>query len=228
MINYNGMMSPNNHLDRTFSLVAIGGLAMGAGKLIAGGISKKKAKKRQAAAKDQMDKQMDEYMNQEVKNPYEGMENTAEDLTVDTQAAEFAAQKSEQARADIMEGMSGAAGSSGIAALAQTMANQATQEAQAASASIATQEKANQAAERKEAGNIQDLERQGDIMVQNIKDQKMGTKIGMSQAEVAAEGQAVADANAMMLSGASDIGSTVGGMMQTPKKKVTPTDEPQD
>jgi len=194
------------------SFLVAGGLALGAAKLIAGGISKGKAKKRQAAAKEQMDKQMDEYMNQEVKNPYEGMENTSEDLTVDTQAADFAAQKSEQARADIMEGMAGTAGSSGIAALAQTMANQASQEAQAASASIATQEKANQDAERKEAGNIQDMERQGEIMVQNIKDQKMGTKIGMSQAEVAAEGQSVSDANAMMMSGASDAGSAIAGL----------------
>ena len=194
------------------SFIAVAGLALGAGKLIAGGIAKKKAKKRQAAAKEQMDKQMDEYMNQEVKNPYEGMENTSEDLTVDTQAAEFAAQKSEQGRADVMEGMSGTAGSSGIAALAQSMANQATQEAQAASTSIASQEQSNQAAERKEAGNIQDMERQGEIMVQNIKDQKMGTKIGMSQAEVAAEGQSVSDANAMMMSGASDMGSAAGGI----------------
>ena len=194
------------------SFIAVAGLALGAGKLIAGGIAKKKAKKRQAAAKEQMDAQMDEYMNQEVKNPYEGMENTSEDLTVDTQAADFAAQKSEQGRADIMEGMSGTAGSSGIAALAQSMANQASQEAQAASASIASQEQSNQAAERKEAGNIQDMERQGEIMVQNIKDQKMGTKIGMSQAEVAAEGQSVSDANAMMMSGASDMGSAAGGM----------------
>ena len=92
------------------------------------------------------------------------------------------------------------------------MANQASQDAQAASASIASQEKANQDAERKEAGNIQDVERQGEVMVQNIKDQKMGTKIGMSQSEVAAEGQAVSDANAMMMSGASDMGSAVGGM----------------
>jgi len=195
------------------SFIAVAGLALGAGKLIAGGIAKKKAKKRQAAAKEQMDKQMDEYMNQEVKNPYEGMENTSEDLTVDTQAAEFAAQKSDQARADIMGGMAASAGSSGIAALAQTMANQATQEAQAASTSIASQEQANQAAERQEAGNIQDQQIQGEIMVQNAKDAKMGTKIGMSQAEMQAEGQAAKDADAMMMSGMSDIGSAAGGMM---------------
>jgi hypothetical protein len=197
------------------SFLVAGGLALGATKLIVGGVQKKKAKKKQAEAKKQMDAQMDEYMNQEVKNPYEGMENTMEDLTVDTQAADFAAQKSEQARADIMGGMAASAGSSGIAALAQSMANQATQEAQAASASIATQEKANQDAERKEAGNIQDQQIQGDIMVQNIKDQKMGTKIGMSQAEMAAHGQDAAAGNAMMASGASDMGSALGGLMPT-------------
>ena len=147
----------------TFAIVGVG-LAMGAGKLIKGGIDKGAAKKRQAAAKEKMEKEMDEYMNQEVKNPYEGMENTMEDLTVDTQAAEFTAQKQEQARADIMQGMQGAAGGSGIAALAQTMANQASQDAQAASASIATQEKANQDAERAAAGNIQDQKIQGDII----------------------------------------------------------------
>ena len=196
----------------SFSIVAVAGLALGAAKMIKGGIDKSKAKKKQAAAKEQMDKDMDTYMNQEVKNPYEGMENTAEDLTVDTKAAEFAAQKSEQGRADIMEGMSGAAGGSGIAALAQTMANQATQESQAASASIATQEKANQDAERAEAGNLQDMERQGEVMVQNIKDSKMKQKIGMSQGEMQAESQNAAAADAMMMSGASDIASTAGGM----------------
>tara|TARA_R110002096_G_scaffold137097_2_gene290183 strand:- start:2331 stop:2960 length:630 start_codon:yes stop_codon:yes gene_type:complete len=208
-------MSPTRLAHRTFTVVAVAGLAIGAAKMIKGGIDKSKAKKKQAAAKDQMDKQMDEYMNQEVKNPYEGMENTSEDLTVDTQAADFAAQKSDQARADIMGGMAASAGSSGIAALAQSMANQATQEAQAASTSIASQEQANEAAERGEAGNIRDSQIQGEIMVQNAKDAKMGTKIGMSQAEMQAEGQAAKDADAMMMSGMSDMGSAAGGMMPT-------------
>lgn len=196
----------------SFAVVAIAGATLGAAKMIKGGIDKSKARKRQNAAKEQLEAQMDEYMNQEVKNPYEGMENMSEDLTVDTKAAEFAAQKSEQARADAMGGLAASAGSSGIAALAQSMANQATQEAQAASQSIASQEQANQAAERAEAGNIQEKMRQGEIMVQNIKDQKMGTRMGMTQQEMIAEGQNVADADALMASGMSDIGSAVGGM----------------
>ena len=196
----------------SFAVVAIAGATLGAAKMIKGGIDKSKARKRQNAAKEQLEAQMDEYMNQEVKNPYEGMENMSEDLTVDTKAAEFAAQKSEQARADAMGGVAASAGSSGIAALAQSMANQATQEAQAASQSIASQEQANQAAERAEAGNIQEKMRQGEIMVQNIKDQKMGTRMGMTQQEMIAEGQNVSDADALMSSGMSDIGAAVGGM----------------
>tara|TARA_R110000824_G_scaffold136833_1_gene300668 strand:+ start:2142 stop:2765 length:624 start_codon:yes stop_codon:yes gene_type:complete len=205
-------MSPTRLAHRTFAVVAVAGLAIGAAKMIKGGIDKSKAKKKQAAAKDQMEADMETYMNQEVKNPYANMENTMEDLTVDTKAADFAAQKSEQARADIMGGMAASAGSSGIAALAQSMANQATQDSQAASASIATQEKSNQDAERNEAGNIQKQEIKGEVMVQNAKDAKMGTKIGMSQSEMAAEGANARDADAMIMSGMSDMGSAAGGM----------------
>ena len=98
----NNWMSPSSLAQRTFTVVAVAGLAVGAGKLIAGGIKKSKAKKKQAAAKKQMDQDMDKYMNQKVENPYEGMENTKEDLTVNTQEAEFKAAKQEQARADTM------------------------------------------------------------------------------------------------------------------------------
>ena len=179
-------------------------------KIGVGAHQKSKAKGRQADAKAQMEKDKEKYMNAPITNPYEGMENTMEDLTVDTQAADFAAQKSEQARADIMGGMSAAAGSSGIAALAQTMANTANQEAQAASASIATQEAANEKAERGEAGNIQEKQIQGQAQVDNLKRDRMATQLGMSQGEYRAEGQNVADANAMMMSGVSDLGSAIG------------------
>ena len=188
----------------TFTAVAVAGAVLGAGKMIKGGFDKSKARKRQNAAREQLEAQMDEYMNQEVKNPYEGLENMSEDLTVDTKAAEFAAQKSEQARADAMSGLA------------------ATQEAQAASQSIASQEQANQAAERAEAGNIRDKMREGQIMVQNIKDQKMGIKLGMTQQEAAAEAQNVAAADALMSSGMSDFASAVGGM--TFDKKKPPID----
>lgn len=213
------------------SFVIVGAAVAGAAgltKTIVGGVQKNKAKKRQADAKAQMEKDKDAYMNAPITNPYDNMENTMEDLTVDTKAADFAAQKSEQARADIMQNMSSAAGSSGIAALAQTMANTANQEAQAASTSIASQEAANQKAERQEAGNIQELQAKGDAQVENLKRDRMATQLGMSQAEFQAEGQNVADANATMMSGISDIGGAAGTLagnwegIKGKKKQLTP------
>ena len=195
------------------AFILAGAIVAGASGLVKVGVGisqKNAAKTRQADAKIQMEKDKDAYMNAPIINPYDNMENTMEDLTVNTQGAEFAAQKSEQARADIMGGMAGTAGASGIAALAQTMANTANQEAQAASASIATQEAANQKAERKEAGNIQELERKGEAQVENLKRDRMATQLGMSTSEYGAEGQNVADAQASIMSGIGDIGGAIG------------------
>ena len=91
----------------------------------------------------------------DTSNPYANLQNTMEDLTVNTQQADFMAQQAQQNQANIMQNMAGAAGGSGIAALAQAMANQGTQQAQAASASIGQQEAANQMAAAQMAGQLQ-------------------------------------------------------------------------
>ena len=80
--------------------------------------------------------------------------------------------------------MNQAAGGSGIAALAQAMANQSQIANQKASASIATQEKQNQAAERKEAGRIQDLEREGEIQSRNLKQKIAGMELKLASGDV--------------------------------------------
>ena len=149
--------------------VAVVGIGMGVAKMIKGSNKKKKAKKANAAAKEAMEKDKEKYMNQDTSNPYLNMENTMEDLTVNTQAADFAAQQNETAMADTMSGMNQAAGGSGVAALAQAMANQSQIANQKASISIAEQEKGNQELERKEAGKIQNLEREGEIQSRNLK-----------------------------------------------------------
>ena len=192
----------------SFIIAAVAvGAAAGIAKVGIGISQRNKAKKAADDARVQMDADKEKYMNMPIENPYKNMENTMEDLTVETQAADFAAEKSAQARANIMDEMKGAAGGSGIAALAQTLANQAQMESQQASASIASQEKANQDAERAEAGNIQDLERQGEIQKQNLERDRLATALGMSQAELTAEQQNIADSEAMIMSGVSDIGS---------------------
>ena len=105
-----------------------------------------------------------------MKNQMEGMENAFEDLTVNTQQAEFEAQQNAQNQANIMSSMAGAAGGSGIAALAQSMANQGAQQAAKASASIGAQEAANS---KKAAEGAMDI---------SMKTAEEGSKIAMTQA----------------------------------------------
>ena len=136
-----------------------------------------KARRReQRAANEDFGNQMDAWEDTKMTNPYAGvknpyatnpyadMENVYEDQTVDLKAAQFAKEQSQQSMSNIMQGMKGAAGGSGVAGLAQVLANQGAKQAQQASASIGQQEQANQARASAEAGKLQGLERQGDIM----------------------------------------------------------------
>tara|TARA_R110000787_G_scaffold163290_1_gene276513 strand:+ start:10088 stop:10699 length:612 start_codon:yes stop_codon:yes gene_type:complete len=196
--------------------VAAVGVIAGGAKAISGASKKKKAKAAHADAKAQMKKDKEAYMNLDTSNPYLDMENTMEDLTVNTQAAEFAAEQSQQSTANVLDGMKGAAGGSGIAALAQAMANQGQIAAQKASVSIGEQEMANQSAERTEAGNIQNLEREGEIQSRNLKKDMAATALGMSSAETQNEAANISAADKQMWdgieSGASSIGTAVGGV----------------
>ena len=99
-----------------------------------------------------------------MQNPFVGaqnfasqMENVAEDLTVDTTAAQFMAQQQQQGLANTLGALRGAAGGSGVAALAQSLASQQNQNLQAARASIATQEQANRRLAAEQAGQIQQM-----------------------------------------------------------------------
>mgnify|MGYP003661032934 CR=1 FL=1 len=108
------------------------------------------------------------YQKMEITNPYENLqnrfaelENTAEDLTVNRQQAQFQRQLVQQQQANIMQGLKGAAGGSGVAGLAQAMAIQGATQAQKASASIGLQEEQNRKMAMQQAAQIQQLEAQG-------------------------------------------------------------------
>ena len=183
---------------------------IGIAKAIKGGAAKRAAKKANDAAKKQMDADKEKYMQLDTSNPYLNMENTMEDLTVNTQAADFAAEQSQASTANVLNNMNQAAGGSGIAALAQALANQGQIGAQKASISIAEQEKSNQDAERKEASSIQGLERQGEIQSRNMKKSLASTALGLSSADVQQTGSDIATADAQMMQGISDVGGAVG------------------
>jgi len=190
--------------------VAIGG---GIAKAISGAKQKKAAKKREAEAKAEMARQKEKFAQMDTSNPYADLENTMEDLTVNTQEADFMKQQQQESQANIMQQMKGAAGGSGIAALAQTMANQGSMDAQKSAISIGKQEASNQMAERNQAASMQVREAQGDRETQRMDISKQSTMLGMSQSEKAAETQAVAAADKKMWSGITGATSAASSAM---------------
>ena len=150
MINLNGVMSPNHHMDRTFGGIAVATIGAivssnqgDANRDMAEGFALD-AKLERDKQEKKLDAQKAEYKAMKFTNPFANMENTFEDLTVNQQQAQFQARQGSQQRANIMQGLRGSAGSSGIAGLAQAMANQGQMQTQRISASIGAQESQNQ------------------------------------------------------------------------------------
>jgi hypothetical protein len=180
--------------------------------IASGIIGHKKRKAEQATAQTQYDQNMTRYQSQDLSNPYANMENVYEDLTVNTQAADFAAQQQSQGMANTMQSMKGAAGGSGIAALAQAMAGQQAQNAQSASADIARQEAGNQKAQAQMAGQLQSMERQGDVMSRDMKREQYETELGMSQQRLGAANLARQEATQALVGG---VGQIVGAGLKS-------------
>lgn len=185
------------------------GLWVGVGTAVVGGIfnsvsASKNRKQAAQMAKDaaierdkqqaKLDLQKAEYKAMKFKNPFENMENTFEDLTVNQQEAQFQAQQGRQQRANIMQSMKGAAGASGIAGLAQSLANQGALQTQRISASIGKQETVNQALAAKGASAVQTAQRQGDQWVQQAQMDRQATLLGMQMGESTGANQAAMQA----------------------------------
>ena len=166
---------------------------------------KRKIAERQAA----YDRSLDAYFNQDTSNLMLGLQNTAEDLTVNTQAADFAAAQQRQGMADILGQTRAAAGGSGIASLAQALANQSNIAAQRASIDIGQQERANQMAERQQAANIQTAERQGEAASRALRAQLLGERATIDANQLAAAEKAQQDALRARYEG---LGQSLGGV----------------
>ncbi len=189
MINLTGIMSPYNHMDRTWGAIVVGAVSATASYInaknnreTAEGIAGE-AETRRLAEQEKLDKQKAEYKSMKFENPFANMENTFEDLTVNQQQAQFQAQQGSQQRANIMQNMKGAAGGSGIAGLAQALANQGSLQTQQISASIGKQESRNQVAAAKGAAAIQTYDRQGQQWVQQAEMDRQATLLGMQMGE---------------------------------------------
>ena len=144
-----------------------------------------------------LDIEKQRYREQVFVNPYEGLENPFDDLTVNQQEADFAARRAEQSRANILDSLRQAAGASGISGLAQTLANQGALQTQRIAASIGKQETANRLAAAKGQLSVELAERKGEAVLQNMEASRQATILGMQQSILGAvqAGLAQADAN---------------------------------
>jgi len=192
--------------------MALGGLIKGgiqglAG--IAGGIIGSGARKReQRKAQAEFNRNKSRMEGADTSNLYKNQENVYEDLTVNTQQADFVNQQQQAGMANTMNKLQGAAGGSGIAALAQSMAGQQAQNAQSASVSIGNQEASNQSAERQMAGQLQSNEIQGDYMSRAAEKDKTDTMLGMSQQRLGAANAARDAATNSIIGGVAGLANT--------------------
>jgi len=186
-----------------------GAIIGGALKFGASYIGGQKRLAREKEAKGLFDNAYQSYMTQDIGNTFSNMENTMEDLTVNTQAADFAAAQQAQGLANTMGSLRQSAGSSGIAALAQSLANAQSQNAQQASASIGQQESMNQRLAAQQAAGLQSMERAGEERAMGRETERLGTDLGMQQAELAS---AQADIRAAQQARAGAIGEFAGGV----------------
>jgi hypothetical protein len=185
-------------------------VAQGVGTIASTWAGRKDRQAEYAASEAEYNRTKADYMNLDTSNPYANMENTYEDLTVNTQQADYTSQQQQQALSNTMGNLQGAAGGSGIASLAQAMAGQQSQNLQQASASIGQQEQANQRAAATGAANIQSMERQGENLSRGMERDSASTLLGMGQARFGAAKDAKAQATQAYAQG---FGQVAGGVM---------------
>tara|TARA_R100000951_G_scaffold80140_1_gene68001 strand:+ start:755 stop:1375 length:621 start_codon:yes stop_codon:yes gene_type:complete len=174
--------------------------------------------KRRDAAKSAYDTAMSDYTSQDFSNVFSNMENPYEDLTVNQTAAQFQQQSQSQNLADIMASGRQSAGGSGIAAFSQMLANQQARGSQQIAAQLGLQESNIQGMKARGAESIQRLERQGELTSRQMKGEMLGTKLGMSQAELAGAYQAINMAQASRAGALGEIGGGVAPIIADPDK----------
>ena len=179
-----------------------------------------------------LDAQRAQFENFEFTNPFAGMENTMEDLQVNTAAADFQAEQGRQQRANLLSGLRGAAGGSGIAGLAQALANQGTLQSRQISVDLAKQQSMNQKLAAQQGMQLQQLERQGDAAVQQALASRESTLLGMEMGEMAGARAGVQSAYGNQMAGLGAIsgmqnarmgmyGQIIGGVAQGVSTAVT-------
>jgi len=163
------------------------------------------ARQMQEAQQARVDQQKQAYREFEFENPFAGIENPFEDITVNQETARFQMEQGAQQRANLMAGLQGAAGSSGIAGLAQALAGQGTMQARQASADIAQQEAQNQKMAAQGQLQVEQLRRQGEAAVQSAEFGRESTLYAAELGELAGARGATSGALGNQMAGFSSI-----------------------
>jgi hypothetical protein len=160
-------------------------------------------------AKAKFQNSRNRYENFTFTNPWEQLENTAEDLTVNTQAAEFQAMNADQALAASLETMRETGGG---ASSAQAIANAALMSQQGISSSLAQQEQSNSMLRAQQAAANQKLVAQGDEDIQTQRLEQTQGVLNMNAARMEAA-NAAKSANQSQIAGSmTSLASGLGGL----------------
>jgi hypothetical protein len=171
-----------------------------------------------------MRKAKEAFENIEYVNPYANLENpyaenVYEDMTVNTQAADYLRQQQQQSQANIMQNLRGVAGSSGIAGLAQSLSKIAAGQAQQASAQIAQQEQANkklaaQGAQLKQKGQfgVEKMQAYGEAMRRQQENARTEALYGLSIDRTTAADAARQAARSAGIAGLGQAAAGVAGL----------------
>lgn len=195
----------NMSADQTAGV--IGGAVSGVAGILGGVIGGRKRRQEQRAARQELATQTAAYKNFQFENAFANMDNPFEDLTVNTQQAEFQAQQQQQGMANTLDQLRQSGGGMGAAALAQALVGQQRQGMQQISASIGMQEAANARMSAQGEAQMQMAEARGAMAVQGQEFDRESTLLGMSQQRSAAADAARAQATQSLVGG---IGSLAG------------------
>ena len=232
-----------------FKIDPITAISLGSSVLGLFGASKarKDARRQDAEARKRLAQAREDYNAIEFTNPYEGitnpyegvqsqftgMENVFEEPQVNTQAADFMREQSQQQQANILSNLRGVAGGSGVAGLAQQLSNIGTQQARQASIDIGRQEQASETRRRGEASRIDSLQRQdaqridmlqrqggfqadmlqrkGDMYVQQQQQRRIESLYGLAADRQTGTSQALNTAQTQFSSALGNLGGEIAG-----------------
>ncbi len=187
-------------------LQVFGGLVNGVTGFVQGINSRANARSYEKEAKGYLDN----YKNEVYTNPYEGMANVYDNMTINKEASEFQRDTFAQSQANTLESLKNAnMGGAGAAALAQAMASTGMNNARQASLSISGQETAAQRSQLAEQSRLQDLNIAGEQQVLELERQRNAELYSLNSGLAAQEYSAAAGSYKQMMGG---IGNVLGGV----------------